>query len=126
MREPADLVVHSAAELLPMAAGGDGPLRGDALREPGIVADGAVAIRGDRIVAVGTTTEIRDRFQAAREIDAAGRVVLPGFVDPHTHLVFGRTREDEFELRCLGKTYEEIAELTDVGYATVSRPSPAS
>lgn len=109
MKEACDLVVHSAAELLTMAAGPDGPLRRDALREPGLLAGGAVALRGGRIAAVGTTAEIRDRFDAAREIDATGRVVMPGFVDPHTHLVYGRTREDEFELRCLGRTYEEIA-----------------
>jgi imidazolonepropionase len=109
VREPCDLVIHSAAELLTMAAGPDGPLRGDLLREPGIVAGGAVAVRNGRIAAVGTTDEIRDRYEGARTIDASGRVVMPGFVDPHTHLVYGRTREDEFELRCLGKTYEEIA-----------------
>ncbi|MCE9635351.1 MAG: imidazolonepropionase [Planctomycetes bacterium] len=109
MRERCDLLVHSAAELLTMAAGPDGPLRGDALRDPGAIADGAVAIRGDRIVAVGTTADLRARFDASNDIDASGRVVMPGFVDPHTHLVFGRTREDEFEMRCLGRTYEEIA-----------------
>lgn len=109
MRERCDLLVHSAAEMLTMAAGPDGPLRGDALRDPGVVADGAVAIRGDRIVAAGATVDLRARFDASNDIDASGRVVMPGFVDPHTHLVFGRTREDEFEMRCLGKSYEEIA-----------------
>ncbi len=108
-RERCDLLVHSAAELLTMDAGGTGPLRGAALRDPGLVAGGAVAVRDGRIAAVGATADLRARFEAAREIDAAGRVVMPGFVDPHTHLVFGRTREDEFEMRCLGKTYEEIA-----------------
>src|SRR5262245_54689890 len=102
MRESADLLVVHAAELLTMAAG---PRRGDALGAPGVIADGAVAVKGDRIVAVGTTQELRGRFDAAKTIDATGRVVMPGFVDPHTHLVFGRTREDEFEMRCLGKTY---------------------
>ncbi len=109
MKTKADLVVVHAAELLTMSAHGDGPLRGDALREPGVVADGAVAVVGDTIAAVGTSDEILDRFDSTRTIDATGRVVMPGFVDPHTHLVFGRTREDEFEMRCLGKTYEEIA-----------------
>jgi imidazolonepropionase len=109
MREPCDLTVENAAELLTMAAGADGPLRGDALREPGLLAGGSVAVRGGRIAAVGSTDEIRDRFEPARRIDASGRVVMPGFVDPHTHLVFGRTREDEFEMRCLGRTYAEIA-----------------
>jgi imidazolonepropionase len=109
MKSPADLLVVHAAELLTMSAGADGPLRGDTLRAPGVVADGAVAVVGDKIAAVGTSAEILGRYSAKRTIDAAGRVVMPGFVDPHTHLVFGRTREDEFEMRCLGKTYDEIA-----------------
>jgi imidazolonepropionase len=109
MSEHADLLVHNASELITCADGPEGPLRGDDLRRPGIVEHGAVALTGDRITAVGTTDELRARFTAEREIDAGGCVVLPGLVDPHTHLVFGRTREDEFELRCLGKTYEEIA-----------------
>lgn len=108
-RATCDLLVLHASELLTMAAGPDGALRGDDLRAPGTIADGAVAVRGGRIAAVGTTAEIRDLYRASRTIDASGRVVLPGFVDPHTHLVFGRTREDEFEMRCLGRTYEEIA-----------------
>lgn len=109
MKSPADLLVLHAAELLTMSAGPAGPLRGDALREPGVITDGAVAVVGDRIAAVGSSDEIRNRFDAKKTIDATGRVVMPGFVDPHTHLVFGKTREDEFEMRCLGKTYEKIA-----------------
>lgn len=109
-KEPCDLLVRSAAELLAMDAGpAAGPLRGEHLREPGIVADGAAAVTAGRIVAAGSSDELRDRFAAREEIDASGRVVMPGFVDPHTHLVFGRTREDEFEMRCLGRTYEQIA-----------------
>ena len=110
MSEHADLLVLNASELLTCADGPAGPLRGDDLRHPGMIANGAVAVVGDRIVAVDTTDVIRDRYTTAGEIvDAADCVVLPGLVDPHTHLVFGRTREDEFEMRCLGKTYEEIA-----------------
>lgn len=109
MPEPADLLVVHAAELLTMADGPDGPLRRGALCAPGVIADGAVAIAGDRIVGAGTSAELLGRFTAKRTLDASGRVVMPGFVDPHTHLVFGKTREDEFEMRCLGKTYEEIA-----------------
>ncbi|MCG3133572.1 MAG: Imidazolonepropionase [Planctomycetes bacterium] len=109
-KEPCDLLVRSAAELLTMDAGpAAGPLRGEALREPGMLADGAIAVTGGRIAAVGRTADLRDRFAPREEIDATGRVVMPGFVDPHTHLVFGRTREDEFEMRCLGMSYEEIA-----------------
>ncbi len=109
MPEPADLLVVNASELVTCAAGAEGPLRGDDLAAPGIIEGGAVATRGDRIVGVGTTAELTARFVATQTLDADGCVVLPGIVDPHTHLVFGRTREDEFELRCLGSTYEEIA-----------------
>ncbi len=109
MREPADLLVLHAAELVTCADGPPGPLRGDDLRAPGILADGAVAVRDGVFVAVGASAEVAARFDAARVIDAGGVCVVPGFVDPHTHLVFGATREDEFELRCLGRSYEEIA-----------------
>jgi len=109
MPERADLVVLNASELVTCADGPEGPLRGDDLRAPGIVLNGGVAVIDGRIAAVGPSAEIAARYDADRTIDARGCVVLPGFVDPHTHLVFGRTREDEFELRCLGKTYEEIA-----------------
>jgi len=109
MSERADLVVLHASELVTCADGPEGPLRGDDLRAPGIVEDGGVAIVDGRIAAVGTSAEIERGFDATRTIDAGGCAVVPGFVDPHTHLVFGRTREDEFELRCLGKSYEEIA-----------------
>jgi imidazolonepropionase len=109
MRSRADVLVVHAAELLTMAAGQDGPLRGDALCEPGLVEDGAVAVQGARIAAVGSSEEILDRFDAPLVLDATECVVMPGFVDPHTHLVFGGTREDEFEMRCLGKSYADIA-----------------
>ncbi len=110
MREPVDLVVLGASEVITCDAHGDGPLRGDDLRDPGVVTGGGVAMRDGRVVAVASDEEIRDRFAPTNgAIDAAGCAVVPGFVDPHTHLVFGRTREDEFELRCLGKSYEEIA-----------------
>jgi len=109
MPERADLIVLNASELVTCADGPEGPLRGDQLAAPGIIEDGGVAITDGQIAAVGSSAEIARRFDADRTIDAGGCAVLPGFVDPHTHLVFGRTREDEFELRCLGKTYEEIA-----------------
>ena len=105
----ADLLVLNASELVTCADGPEGPLRGDDLRAPGMLENAGVAITDGRIAAVGTTKDIATRFAAPRTIDAQDCAVLPGFVDPHTHLVFGRTREDEFELRCLGKTYEEIA-----------------
>ena len=107
--EHADLLVTHASELLTLDHGGPGPAVGEAMRDLRIVTDGAVAIRDGRVIAVGPTADLQARYQAARTLDATGRVVMPGFVDPHTHLVFPANREDEFEMRCLGKSYEEIA-----------------
>jgi len=75
--------------------------------ELGIIYNGAVRIRGNKIVEVG-----KDLQPGAGEevLDAKGCVVLPGFVDPHTHLVFGGWRADEFEMRLAGKSYKEIAQ----------------
>ncbi len=109
MTERADLLIRGASELLTLAGGPPGPARGAAMGDLGIVPDGAVAVRGGRVVAAGRSADLERRFAPARVLDAAGRVVLPGFVDPHTHLVFPAPRDEEFEMRCLGKTYEEIA-----------------
>jgi imidazolonepropionase len=104
----ADLLIHSAAQLLTIAAGENKPKRGAAMSDLGIIPDGAVAVRKGRIVRVGPTAAFRSSVRAAREVDASGRVVLPGFVDPHTHLVWAGDRVGEFEQRLSGATYMEI------------------
>jgi imidazolonepropionase len=79
------------------------------MSELDIIKDGAVAVQGDRIVLVGTTQNVlADMGSAAETIDASGKVVLPGFVDAHTHLVFAGDRASEFELRLHGADYMEI------------------
>ncbi len=82
------------------------------MRELGIIADGAVLIADGKIVAVGTTDEIakHDLARKGNEIDCSGKVVLPGFVDSHTHPVFTTPRLIDFEKRITGASYEEIAE----------------
>lgn len=96
--------------------GGAEPLRGRALGEPGLIADGAMLISGGSIVAVGTTTQLmRDRWlkhnsKHVVELDCKGKVVTPGFVDSHTHPVFAAPRLVDFEKRISGASYEEIAE----------------
>lgn len=108
----ADLLVEHASELLTLAGSPTGPRRGAALADLGLVRDGAVAARDGQIVAVGTTADVRASVRlepGAQTVDASGRVVLPGFVDPHTHLVFSGSRADEFEMRLGGATYLEIA-----------------
>jgi len=92
------------------------PRRGSAMREVGLIEDGAVLVAGGQIVAVGATRELlRDPWlkrhrKEVLELDCSGKVVIPGFVDAHTHPVFVRPRLVDFEKRVSGATYEEIAE----------------
>jgi imidazolonepropionase len=74
----------------------------------GIIENGAVAVKDGKIVAVGTTDEILKNFSSERVIDADGKVVMPGFVDPHTHIVYAGDRLNEFELKIKGADYLEI------------------
>lgn len=106
-----DLLIHSAAQLITAPAGA-APLLGPALDQPLLLADAAVAVTGERIVAVGPTREVLARFpekEAAQVLDAGGRLLAPGFVDAHTHLPFAGGREMEFDARARGETYEAIA-----------------
>ena len=109
----AELYIKHIKQLVTCRPNGDLPLRRSALNRLEIIENGAVACVGDEIVAVGTTDQL-DRqvnlINRAIVIDAENKVVTPGIVDPHTHPVFAKTREDEFEMRNLGKTYMEIAE----------------
>jgi len=107
MPEEIDLLIRDAAQLVTCAAGGK-PRRGPAMRDVGLIPGGAVAIHQGRIVAVGGTKELSARYRAARTLDASGKVVCPGFVDPHTHVVYAGERLDEFEMRIQGASYMEI------------------
>lgn len=109
------LLLTNIGQLLTLR-GDEGPRRGPALSELCIIEDGAVLCVGGNIVSVGTTKEaVRDGWvkqhkKEVREIDCTGKVVLPGFVDSHTHPVFAAPRLTDFEKRITGATYEEIAE----------------
>lgn len=104
-----DWLITGCSQLLTLR--GSVPRRGRALRELGVVRDGALLVRDDRIVAVGARRKIERLREARRaeKLDLGGRVVLPGFVDSHTHLIFPASRADEYEQRISGKTYEQIA-----------------
>ncbi len=107
---PRSVLLTHASQLLTLR-GDSAPRRGAGLRELGIIDDGAVLIADGKIVAVGKTDEVAKRELApnADEIDCTGRVVLPGFVDSHTHPVFVSPRLIDFEKRISGAGYEEIA-----------------
>ncbi len=124
-RAPADLLVLNAGQLVTLA----GPARARAGREMSdlaVLPGGALAARKGRILAVGPSAELRRAFRAKATIDAKGRVVTPGLVDPHTHLVFAGSREAEFELRSAGKSYLEISKAGGGIHSTVERTRAAT
>ena len=102
----ADWVLYNASQVVTVAGGR--PKRGPEMRDLGLIPEGAVAIRDGKIMAVGPDDEVRASVQADLALDAGGCVVMPGFVDPHTHLLWTGSREDEFEMRLQGATYMEI------------------
>jgi imidazolonepropionase len=108
-------------------AGANRPRVGNELRELAISPDGAMLIRDGKIVAVGARAHIESHLPSDTQIiDAGGRVVTPGFVDAHTHLVFAGNRADEFEMRCSGITYQEIARQGGGIRSTVQRTRAAN
>ncbi len=94
----ADILVLHAAELVTCRGPAEG-IRGAALQRLEAIPDGALAIRDRRILAVGSSTEMRRKFTAPTTVDATGRLVSPGFVDPHSHLLYGGTRHEEYEAK---------------------------
>lgn len=96
-----DLIIRNAGELLTCAGPAQG-LAGDALKRVAMIKNGALAVHDGRIVAVGTTSEIEQQHKARELIDADGALVSPGFVDPHSHLLYGGTRHQEYESKVTG------------------------
>ena len=125
MTEHVDLLVHSAAQLCIVPPAG-GPQRGAALGELGLLADGALAAADGRVVAVGPSAELRARYRAKTTLDASGRCVVPGFVDPHTHLPWLGDRAGEFEQRLGGATYMDIMAAGGGIMSTVRRTRAAT
>jgi imidazolonepropionase len=114
--EPVDFLLTGAGELVTLdPALGEGPL--------GVIRGGALAARSGRIAWVGTESEVRRAVPSVAggaHVEARGRVVLPGFVDSHTHLVFAGSREHEFARRIAGASYQEIAAAGGGILATVA------
>jgi imidazolonepropionase len=116
MRERSPLLLINIGQLLTLRSTVSGPRRGASLSELGMVRDAAVLCISGKIVSVGSSKDaLRDPWlkknrKKVIEIDCGGRVVLPGFVDSHTHPVFTHPRLVDFEKRISGASYEEIAE----------------
>ena len=96
------------------------------MSELAIVRDGGMLIRDGKIVSVGPSDEIEKSSDGAEIVNADGRVVLPGFVDAHTHLVFAGNRLDDFERRARGETYEQISKAGGGIWSTVQKTRAAS
>ena len=101
-----DLLITGAKQLLYFSPNGNGQWSFNA------IADGCIAIADGRVVQIGTEAEVLPEAEIGfetRQVEATGKVITPGLVDSHTHPVFFQTRENEFEMRVQGKSYEEIA-----------------
>ena len=119
------LAVLHASQLITVA-GPKRPRVGPELSELGIIRDGGILVRDGKIELVGASAEIERKAGDVEIIDAGGKVVLPGFVDGHTHLVFGGNRLDDFERRARGETYEQIAKAGGGIWSTVEKTRAAS
>jgi imidazolonepropionase len=109
-KTPADLLITECGELLTMGSARNGPRTGADLAQLDIVNNASIAVRDGRIVWLGQHPEDDiELCPGGVELSAAGAVVSPGLVDAHTHPVFAATREMEFEMRALGKSYSQIA-----------------
>jgi imidazolonepropionase len=103
------LLITGASQVVTLR--GSGPRRGASLSRLGVIQDGAVLVREGKIAAIGPRPKV-EREKAARraeKLDVGGRIILPGFVDSHTHLIHAASRAEEYELRIQGASYEEIA-----------------
>ena len=111
METDPDIVIFHANELVTMNTVYGAPRIGESMLDLAIINDGALAIKDDRIIFVGTTDELTSKFSLGKvvtKINASQKLVTPGFVDPHTHLIFEGTREEELSKKLIGKSYLEI------------------
>src|SRR5712691_3990254 len=107
------LLITGCAQLVTLS--GPVPRRGPALNDLGIIRDGALLVRDGVVAAVGPRRKVEGlvarnrKYRRAEKLDLAGRDLLPGFVDSHTHLIFPASRAEEYEQRIAGASYEQIA-----------------
>ena len=117
------MLIHSSSQLLTLP---NGPQRGKALGTLGIIENGAVVVRDEKIVAVGTTAELKASYPNEPTLDASNCVLMPGFVDPRTHVIWGGDRADEFEMKMAGAKYLDILAAGGGILSTVRQTRTAS
>src|SRR5437016_7430337 len=119
------LAVLHASQLVTVA-GPKRPRVGAEMSELAIIRDGGMLIRDGKIDIVSSSEEVAKNAGDAEVVDAGGRVILPGFVDAHTHLVFAGNRLEDFERRSRGETYEQIARAGGGIWSTVEKTRAAT
>ena len=119
------LAVIHAAQFVTLA-GPKRPRVGAEMADLAIIRDGGMLIRDGKIDSVGPSDEIEKKSRGAEIVDAGGRVVFPGFVDAHTHLVFAGNRLDDFERRAHGESYQQISKAGGGIWSTVEKTRAAS
>ena len=117
------MLIHSSSQLLTLAGGHQ---RGKALGALGIIENGAVVVRDEKIVAVGTTEELKASFSDEPTLDAGNCILMPGFVDPHTHVIWAGDRANEFEMKMAGTPYLDILAAGGGIISTVRQTRTAS
>ncbi|WP_043933743.1 imidazolonepropionase [Bacillus sp. EB01] len=123
------ILIKNAAQIVTVKGHSEQPARGKRMGDLSVMEGGSLFIREGKIEAIGMEAEIEkhaDHYPEFEIIDATGMIVLPGFVDPHTHLVHAGSREDEFGMRLNGATYMEIMEAGGGIHATTSKTREAS
>ena len=124
------ILIKNANEVITLKGNAQGPRTKEQMREIAVVENGSVLIEEDRIIAVGAFEQLAvdfpDVVKKADTIDASGKIVMPGLVDCHTHLVHGGTREQEFNMRLNGSTYMEIMNAGGGIHATTKRTRETS
>ncbi len=106
-----DLIIFNVNELVTMSSKYGAPRIGKNMSELAIINNGAIAIKDDRIIFIGRTEELMSKFEFGKistKVDATNKLVTPGFIDPHTHIIFDGTRENELSMKLEGKSYLEI------------------
>ena len=125
-KEQVDLIIEKANQLVTLKGGSEKPLTKENMRQLGIIENGAVAVKNGKIIDVGKTEQINSKYKSENVINAYGKLVAPGFVDAHTHLVFAGSREDEFEMKLEGISYMEILQKGGGILRTVAETRKAS
>lgn len=124
------ILIRNANEVITLRSNAQGPRTKEQMQEIAVVENGCVLIEEDRIVVVGAFEQLEvdfpDLVRKADIIDATGKIVMPGLVDCHTHLVHGGTREQEFNMRLNGSTYMEIMNAGGGIHATTKRTRETS